>query len=162
MAAVRAVEPDEAAEISGLPDEVEVQVALSDIAGVAWEGLLALPVPPGLAVTAEIMEAELTEVVGSKQAKLPGRTASRHTATPISVVLGRRKFPIDRPQERTIEGRQVPLKSYETFAGHNLLTGRAREDAGRVDSPPSWCGVRADRRRAQGPVDLDDTPSHHR
>ena len=119
VAAVRAVEPDEATEISGLPDEV--QVALSDIAGVAREGLLALSVSTGLAVMAEMMEAEITQVVGPKHAKLPERTASRHTATPTSVVLGGRKIPIDRPRARTTEGREVPLTSYETFASEDLL-----------------------------------------
>ena len=119
VAAVRAVEPDEATEISGLPDEV--QVALSDIAGVARVGLLALSVSTGLAVMAEMMEAEITQVVGPKHAKLPERTASRHTATPTSVVLGGRKIPIDRPRARTTEGREVPLTSYETFASEDLL-----------------------------------------
>ena len=119
VAAVRAVEPDETAEMPGLPDEV--QVALSDIAGVAREGLLALSVSTGLAVMAEMLEAEITQVVGPKHAKLPERTASRHTATPTSVVLGGRKIPIDRPRARTTEGREVPLTSYETFASEDLL-----------------------------------------
>ena len=51
VAAVRAVGPQqvfEAAAGVGLPDEV--QVALSEIAGVAREGLLALSVSTGLAV----------------------------------------------------------------------------------------------------------------
>ena len=42
VAAVRAIEPDEAPEICGLPDKV--QVALSGVAAVAREGLLALSV----------------------------------------------------------------------------------------------------------------------
>lgn len=48
LAAVRAVAPREAVEAAagaGLPDEV--QIALSDIAGVAREGLLALSVSTG-------------------------------------------------------------------------------------------------------------------
>jgi len=119
VAAVRAIEPDEAAEITGLPDEV--QVALSDIATVAREGLLALSVSAGLAVMAEMMQAEITAAVGPKHAKLPGRTAVRHTPTPTSVVLGGRKVPIDRPRARTTDGREVQLESYATFASEDLL-----------------------------------------
>ena len=102
VAAVRAVEPDEAAEMSGLPDELTV--ALSDIAGVAREGLLALSVSAGLAVMAEMMEAEITGVVGPKHAKLPDRTAVRHTPTPTSVVLGGRKIGTLRPPSTTDVG----------------------------------------------------------
>jgi hypothetical protein len=58
VAAMGAVEPDEAEKLSGLPDEV--QVALCDIAAVAGEGLLGLSVSAGLAVMAEMMQAELT------------------------------------------------------------------------------------------------------
>jgi putative transposase len=119
VAAVRAVEPAEAAEMPGLPDEV--QVALTDIAGVAREGLLALSVSTGLAVMAEMMEAEITQVVGPKHAKLPGRTARRHSPTPTSVVLGGRKVPISRPRARRLEGGEVHLESYETFASEDVL-----------------------------------------
>jgi putative transposase len=119
VAAVRAVEPDETTQLSGLPDEV--QVALSDIATVAREGLLALSVSAGLAVMAEMMQAELTAVVGPKHAKLPGRCAVRHTPTPTSVVLGGRKVAISRPRASTVEGREVHLESYATFAQEDLL-----------------------------------------
>ncbi len=95
VAAFRVVEPDEVAEV-GLPDEVIV--ALSDIAEVAREGLLALSVSTGLAVMAQMMQDEITVVVGPKHAKLPDRVATRHTAAPTSVVLGGRKVPISRPR----------------------------------------------------------------
>jgi putative transposase len=122
VAAVRAVEPEEAAEAAagaGLPDEVHV--ALSYIAGVAREGLLALSVSTGLAVMAEMMEAEIAAVVGPKHAKLPDRSAVRHTPTPTSVVLGGRKVPMSRPRARTTDGREVQLASFATFASEDLL-----------------------------------------
>ena len=43
----------------------------------------------GLAVMQQLMQAEITEVVGPKHAKLPERTARRHSPTPTSVVGGR-------------------------------------------------------------------------
>lgn len=116
--AVRVVEPDEVAEV-GLP--AELTVALTDIAEVAREGLLALSVSTGLAVMAQMMQDEITAVVGPKHAKLPDRTAVRHTPTPTSVVLGGRKVPIDRPRARKLEGGEVALETFATFAAEDLL-----------------------------------------
>lgn len=119
VAAVCVVEPDDVPATSGLPDEVTV--ALSDIATVAREGLLALSVSTGLAVMAEMMEAEITDRVGPKHAKLPDRTASRHTGAPTSVVLGGRKVPITRPRARTIDNTEVQLDTFAAFADEDLL-----------------------------------------
>ena len=113
VAAVRVVERDVVSQVSGLPDDVTV--ALSDIARVAREGLLAL------SVLAEMMEAEVTEVVGPKHAKLPDRVARRHTATPTTVVLGGRKVPVERPRARKVEGGEVTLETFTTFAAEDLL-----------------------------------------
>ena len=68
----------------------ELQLAFADVAELAREGLLAMSVAAGLRVMNEMMEAEVTDQVGVKHAKLPERTASRHTAAPGSVVLGGR------------------------------------------------------------------------
>ncbi len=73
---------------SRLPDEV--QLALSDIAEVAREGLLALSVAAGLAVLGEMMEAERTVLCGPRDAKDPRRSYVRGGTTPTSVVLGGR------------------------------------------------------------------------
>lgn len=60
-------------------------------------------------------------MVGPKHAKLPGRTARRHSPTPTSVVLGGRKVPTSRPRARTLGGREVRLESYQTFAAEDAL-----------------------------------------
>jgi len=99
----------------------ELQAAFGDIADVAREGLLAMSVAVGLAVMNEMMDAEVTEQVGVKHAKLPDRTASRHTAAPGSVVLGGRRLPVTRPRARTIDGAEVQLATYATFANDDLL-----------------------------------------
>jgi hypothetical protein len=52
-----------------LPESV--QAALGDLAGAAKEGLLALSVGVGLGVVHELMEAEITEVVGSAPGPAP-------------------------------------------------------------------------------------------
>jgi putative transposase len=58
-----------------------LRVALSDIAGTAREGLLAMSVGVGVGGT-EMMEAEVAGQVGAKHAKRPEREASRHGTAP--------------------------------------------------------------------------------
>jgi len=75
-------------------------VALTDIAGVAREGLLARSVAVGLQVMAELMDDEVTAaVVGLKHAQLADRTALRPTT-------------VDHTLRATIAG-----------AGHDVLLG---------------------------------------
>ena len=74
-----AVDDDDASELSA-----ELRLAFEDIAELAREGLLAMSVGVGLRVMVEMMENELTEVVGPKNAKLPDRSASRHASAPGS------------------------------------------------------------------------------
>ena len=100
----------------------ELQLAFTDVAELAREGLLAMSVGIGLRVMTEMMEAEVTERVGPKHAKIPARTASRHASAPGSVVLGGRRVPISRPRARTVEGTEVELDTYATFASDDLLT----------------------------------------
>ena len=55
-----------------------VQQALGELVNVAKDGLLALSVGVGLGVLAEMMEAEVDEVVGPKGKRNPDRMAVRH------------------------------------------------------------------------------------
>ncbi len=55
------------------PLSPRVQEALGELVGVAQEGLLALSVDLGLGVLAELMEEEVTEVVGPKGRHDPER-----------------------------------------------------------------------------------------
>ncbi len=90
---LRPVDDDEVPELTA-----ELQLAMSDVAALAREGLLAMSVGVGLRVMVEMMEAELTDKVGPKHAKLPGRIANRHASAPGSVVLGGRRVPVARPR----------------------------------------------------------------
>lgn len=116
---VRVVDSEQAAGLPELSDEL--RVALTDIAGVAREGLLAMSVAVGLQVMAELMDDEVTAVVGPKHARLADRTAVRHASTTGSVVLGGRKVAVRRPRARTVDGREVQLDSYTTFADDDQL-----------------------------------------
>ena len=71
---------------SELPEQV--QLALTDFAGPAREGLLAMSVGAGLSVMQAMLEAEIAAACGPKGKHDPGRTAVRHGSGKGSVTLG--------------------------------------------------------------------------
>jgi putative transposase len=106
---------------SALPPQV--QEALGELVGAAREGLLALSVGVGLGVVHELMELEVTEVVGPKGKRNPDRTAKRHGHENGSMTLGGRRVPVRRPRMRTADDDQeLPAKTYEYFADRDPLT----------------------------------------
>ena len=118
---VRLAEPaDTDTAMAGLP--AQIQLALSDIAGAARQGLLAMSVATGLAVMAAMFEAEISAACGPKGKHNPDRTATRHGAGKGSVTLGGRRVTVSRPRARTTDGHEVPLPAYEHFADDDLLS----------------------------------------
>ena len=102
---------------------VRVQEALGELVGAAQEGLLALSVGVGLGVMAELMEEEVTEVVGPKGKHNPDRTAVRHGHEAGEVTLGGRRVSVERPRVRSVDGEsEVPLATYRHFADRDPLT----------------------------------------
>ncbi len=87
------------------------------------EGLLAASTAVGLEVMAELMVAEVTELVGPKGKHDPERTAKRHGPGRGTVSLGGRRLPIRRPRVRSVgdDEHELSLESYDTFAGTDLL-----------------------------------------
>src|SRR5665811_1858036 len=111
---------------SELPLPAEIQAALGELVGVAREGLLALSVGVGLTVVHQLMEREVTEVVGPKGQHDPDRTAKRHGHEDGSVTLGGRRVPVTRPRMRTADDEhELPVKTYEYFADRDPLTRAA-------------------------------------
>jgi transposase-like protein len=100
----------------------EVRLALTDIAGAAREGLLAMSVAAGMAVMQAIFDAEITSVCGPTGKHDPDRVAVRHGAGRGSVVLGGRRVAVRRPRARTVDGHEVPLAAYRLFAAEDQLT----------------------------------------
>ncbi|HUO40583.1 MAG TPA: IS256 family transposase [Mycobacterium sp.] len=117
---VRLADTADAAALPDLPEEI--QLAMTEIAGAAREGLLAMSVAAGLAVMAAMFEAEIAEACGPKSKHDPERAAVRHGTGSGSVTLGGRRVPVDRPRARTVDGHEVPLASYTHFASDDLLT----------------------------------------
>jgi putative transposase len=117
---IRVADSTDAVVLPDLPEEIAL--AMSDIAGAAREGLLAMRVAAGLAVMQTVFEAEITEACGLKGKHNPDRVAVRHGAENGSVTLGGRRVSVTRPRARTTDGHEVPLTSYAHFAAEDLLT----------------------------------------
>src|SRR2546423_7289765 len=96
--------PAELTELGVADLPAEVRLALTEIAGAARDGLLAMSVAAGMAVMQAMFDAEVTTVCGPKGRHDPDRTAVRHGAGRGSVVLGGRRGPVTRPRARTRDG----------------------------------------------------------
>lgn len=123
MKKVSAAQVVTAAEAIESPLPAQIQEALGELVGAAREGLLALSVGVGLGVVHELMEAEVSEVVGPKGKWNADRTAKRHGHEDGSMTLGGRRVPVSRPRMRTADDAQeLPLATYEYFADRDPLT----------------------------------------
>lgn len=116
---VTVAEPQEAARLSDL--SLEATVVLADVAGAIKQGLLGLCADAGLMVLAQMLDAEMTERVGPKHAKLAGREANWHGATTGPVVLGGRTVSVPRPRGRTVEGAEIELDTWSVLSARDLL-----------------------------------------
>ena len=100
-----------------------VQEALGEFVGAAREGLLALSVGVGLGVLSELMEEEVSEVVGLKGKHDPDRTAVRHGHESGEVTLGGRRVSVKRPRARGADGsEEIALSTYAHFADRDPLS----------------------------------------
>jgi putative transposase len=105
------------------PLPAEMQEALGELVGAAREGLLALSVGVGLGVVHELMEREVTEVVGPKGKHNSDRTAKRHGHEDGAMTLGGRRVPVRRPRVRSADDEhELPVSTYEYFADRDPLT----------------------------------------
>jgi transposase-like protein len=119
--------PAELAEL-GVDDlPAEVRLALTDIAGAAREGLLAMSVAAGMAVMRAMFDAEITVACGPRGKHDRDRGAVRHGDGRGSVVLGGRRLPVSRPRARTTDGNEVPLACYRRFTAEDQLTAVVME-----------------------------------
>jgi putative transposase len=117
---VKVVTASEAATAELSPRVAE---ALGDLVGAAKEGLLALSVGVGLGVLETVMAEEVDELCGPRGRHDPDRTAYRHGSEPGSVTLGGRRVPVKKPRVRAKDdGGELPLSSYQHFAGRDPLT----------------------------------------
>ncbi len=86
------------------------------------EGLLAFSTAAGLVVMQQMLTEELTSIVGPKHAKVGAeRVGNWHGTTTGQVVLGSQKVTVARPRGRYVDGGEVELATWETFASEDLL-----------------------------------------
>src|SRR4051794_40981688 len=105
------------------PLPAPIQEALGELVGAAREGLLALSVGVGLRVVHELMELEVSEVVGPKGKHNPDRTAKRHGHEDGSMTLGGRRVAVRRPRMRSADDRhELSVQTYAHFADRDPLT----------------------------------------
>jgi len=121
VAVVSVAPADEAARVAELP--VEATVAMAEVAGAVKDGLLAFASATGLVVIFQMMQGELSGIVGEKHAKIPvgERVGNWHGTTTGSVVLGGRTLSTERPRGRTTEGREIELDTWKVFSTRDLL-----------------------------------------
>jgi len=117
---IRVADTTDAVVLPDLPEEIAL--VMTDVAGAAREGLLAMSVAAGMAVMQALFEAEIAAVAGPKGRHDPNRAAVRHGGGRGSVTLGGRRVAVDRPRARTLDGHEVPLTSYTYFAAEDVLT----------------------------------------
>ena len=122
MKKVSAPEVGTALEAPESPLPAQIQEALGELVGAAKEGLLALSVGVGLGVVHELMELEVTDVVGPKGKWNPDRTAKRHGHENGSVSLGGRRVAVRRPRMRSSDEHELPVQTYQYFADRDPLT----------------------------------------
>jgi transposase-like protein len=118
---VGVADAEEAARLAELP--LEATVALAEVAGAIKDGLLAFASATGLLVMHQMMQAELTECIGEKHARIPGaeRTGNWHGTTKGSVVLGGRTVTTERPRGRTTSGEEIELDTWKVFSSADML-----------------------------------------
>ena len=117
---VKLTTPDAAAELAGLP--MEATVAMADVAAAMREGLLAFSTAAGLVVMQQMLTEELASIVGPKHARLgTERVGNWHGTTTGQVVLGSQKVTVQRPRGRFVDGGEVELATWDTFASEDLL-----------------------------------------
>jgi putative transposase len=117
---VKIATPDAAAGLAGV--RLAATVAMADVAAAMSEGLLAFSTAAGLVVMQQMLTEELAAIVGQKHAKLGAeRVGNWHGTTTGQVVLGSQKVTVPRPRGRYVDGGEVELATWETFASEDLL-----------------------------------------
>ena len=106
----------------------QVIVSMTEIAGAAKEGLLALAVGTGLQVMAAMFDEDAARLCGPAGKHNAERAGYRHGSEDGSVTLGGRRLAVTRPRVRAADGSgELHLPSYDLFSSTELLTQLALE-----------------------------------
>lgn len=105
--------------IQYIPSLVEIE--LNNIAEVIHEGLMSLGLASGLMVMKSMIDKEVEELVGVKNAKLSDRKAYRYGSTSGTVTFGSRRIKVTRPRVRSTDNKEKKLKTWDFFSSRDPL-----------------------------------------
>jgi putative transposase len=122
----RRAQPDPEPGEVAIPEQVVV--SMTEIAGAAREGLLALAVGTGLQVMAAMFDEDVARVCGPGGKHNAERAGYRHGTGDGSVTQGGRRLAVTRPRVRAADGSgELHLPSYDLFSSTEILTQLALE-----------------------------------
>src|ERR1700737_5313727 len=100
----------------GISQEARALALVTSVAAVVREGLHELVVRSGLGVVAAMMEADREALCGPRYAHSE-HAAHRAGHAKSELPMGGRRVAMARPRVRSSDGREVPLPTWEHFAG---------------------------------------------
>ena len=102
--------------------DFEARVTMADLSESIHDGLMTMVASAGL--MHELLEAEITERIGPKHARIPAgeRVGHRHGSTERPVVLGDRKLSVVRPRARSVGGHEIELDTWDLFSSEDLFS----------------------------------------
>ncbi len=110
----------------GSSQEARALALVANVAAVVREGLHELVVRSGLGVVGAMLEADREALCGPRyEHSEHGAHRAGHVRGELA--MGGRRVEVKRPRVRSIEGRELPLPTWEHFAGLDPLSERAYE-----------------------------------
>jgi len=104
-----------------------VEQLVLDIPEIVGRELHELVVGAGMSVLAKMLEAEREQLCGPRYEHSSTRSASRAGHAPGELSLGGRRAQVRRPRVRGVDGSEIKLRTWEMFAGDDVLNQRAVE-----------------------------------
>lgn len=104
-----------------------VQQLVLDIPEIVGRELHELVVGAGMSVLAKMLEAEREKLCGPRYEHSTARSASRAGHAPGELSMGGRRAQMPRPRVRGVDGKEIKLRTWEMFAGDDVLDKRAVE-----------------------------------
>lgn len=100
---------------------IQLVIPLKEVLELLQRGLMNLALRTFTQVAEEVMDHEVTALVGPKNQANPERGNARWGSQPGYCVVGGQKIPLERPRVRNLEKKEVPLGSYELLQRASLM-----------------------------------------
>lgn len=100
---------------------IQLVIPLKEVLDLVQRGLMNLALRTFTQVAEEVMDHEVTALVGPRNQANPGRGKVRWGSERGYCVVGGQKIPLDRPRVRDTRKKEVPLGSYELIQRASLM-----------------------------------------